>query len=408
MRKETIYGLISLLLLCLLAMLAGCGGATQTLALENAQGDTPLAGSPAENLDGSSAGVTGLPAIPSGLEALRSGSATDGEAPSVGPFDYIDAGNAFETGHGLLLQPPGFGLAWALYGIGAGDCDLLGLDVNAYPMEGASGYFVAVANYSSGSWMVSGPHEGEAKVRLPRDPSFISPAGDVYFLVFAIHPKGAMMQGASLILDSDQQRPTRRPHAPWGLEASDGTVDNGIGLRWHAPRRGTVDYYVIMRRLQPDQNPGDDRLEQQRFVAIGRSNEEHFLDDNARPGVRYFYTVFAVNEAGRSGHSNVDGGWWGERDTEAGLFISGHAATEDGRPVPGIIVSLPGTDRSRVLTDDEGRFVFRNLDSGSYTVHAGSGNERLIVRPADVDVVLRDESVRGIDFTVLRAADLTD
>ncbi|MCB1219558.1 hypothetical protein KDL30_02700 [bacterium] len=411
MRKE---GRGLLLLIISLAMLLGsCGGGTSSnpdlnTALDQ-QALAPQLETVNEKLDGSPADVSGLPALPAGLDPVKGSSALDEAPPSVRGNDYINAANATETDRGLLLQPEGFGLAWALYGIdGLGDYDVVGLDLQAMPLEGAGGYFVAVGNYSNRSWTISGPHDAASKVRLPQDASFISPAGTLYFVVFTVDPLGAVMQSASVILDGNTDRPMRRSHAPWGLEASDGTLDNGIGLHWNAPHRGVVDHYLVFRRLQPDEEAGDDQLERRGFVAIGRTAETRFLDDNARPGVRYFYCVLAVNDAGRSAHSNVDGGWWGQRDGENGLFIIGIASTEDGRPVPGIIVSLAGTDHAPVLTNDDGKFVFRNLESGLYTVHAESGNDRLVVRPANVDVELGDSSVRGIHFIVKRVSDVVD
>ena len=400
---------VLVVLASLAAFCSSCGGGStvpQDLQLSPAPDQSIVASETAiENLDGSPAEFSGLPALPEGLDSGKGASALDG-VPGVRGNDYLNGANVTETDAGLLLQAPGFGLAWALYGMeGLGDADVLGLDVQAMPLEGGSGYYVAVGNYSNRSWTISKLQDGPAKVRLPANASFISPAGTLYFVVFCVDPAGTLMESASAILDRNTDRPQRRAHAPWGLEASDGTAEGGIALHWNAPRRGEASGYVIFRRLQPDERVADDAPEHRGFVAIGRTSELRFFDDNARPGVRYFYSVVAVNDAGRSAHSNVDGGWWGRRDDNAGLFIMGIASSEDGRPVPGIIVSLAGTDHARVLTNDDGRFVFRNLDSGLYTVHAEAANDRLLVRPANIDVELGDAPRRGLHFIVTRVGD---
>ncbi len=410
-RKEA-TGLF-LILTILAVLISSCGGGTAAPAgLQDGLAQQPAAAvtdTALENLDGTSSGITGLPALPEGTEPLKGSSAAGGDGvPSVRGNDYINAANATETDRGLLLQPEGFGLAWALYGIGGlGDCDVVGLDVQASPLEGGSGYFVAVGNYSNRSWMISPLQDGPARIRLPEDASYISPDGHLYFVVFTVDPAGALMQGASVILDRETDRPMRRPHAPWGLEASDGTVRGGIALHWNAPRRGHVAGYVVFRKLHRDA-AGDDQRLPVGWEAIGRTAETRFFDDNCRPGTHYLYSVVAKNETGRSAHSNVDGGWWGERDNDSGLFIAGRATTVDGRGVPGIFVRLDGTDRRPVLTNDEGFFVFRNLHSGLYMVHAWADNARLVVRPEIQEVRLGDEPVRGVHFIVKRVGDTVD
>jgi hypothetical protein len=412
-----IQGLIILLIATVVlgSLLGSCGGGTgipQDLqeAAELNQ-DLVVSETASENLDGSPADVSGLPALPEGLEPGKGSSAVgDGAAPSVRGNDYINAANATETDSGLLLQPPGFGLAWALYGIeGLNDYDVTGLDVQASQLEDAGGYFVAVGNYSNRSWTISGPHVAAARVRLPEDASYISPAGTLYFVVFTLDPAGTLMQSASAILDRETDRPMRRSHAPWGLEASDGTTEGGIALHWNAPRRGEVEGYVIMRRLQPGEAVGEHDLEVRGFVAIGRTAETRFFDDNARPDTRYFYSVVARNDAGRSAHSNVDGGWWGDARPDVHPFLAGIVTSEDGRPVPGVSVGIAdGGDRARVLTNDNGKFVLRNLRDGIYFLHAETGNDRTIALPETIRVEIAGEPVRGIHFIVKRAGAGTD
>lgn len=415
MRKTGILSTTIVLAAMLASLLGSCGGgssAPQDLQLTPAP-TQPLVVSDTvtENLDGSPADVSGLPALPEGLEPGKGSSAVgDGAVPSVRGNDYINADNATETDAGLLLQPQGFGLAWAMYGMeGLGDADLIGLDVEAKPLEGSSGYFVAVGNYSNRSWSISPLQDGPAKIRLPGDASYISPAGTLYFVVFTLDPAGTLMQSASAILDRETDRPMRRSHAPWGLEASDGTVDGGIGLHWNAPRRGSVEGYVIFRRLQPGEDAGEHDLEVRGFVAIGRTAETRFFDDNARPNTRYFYSVVARNDAGRSAHSNVDGGWWGDARPDVHPFIAGIVTTEDGRPVPGVSVGIAdGGDQARVLTNDNGKFVLRNLRDGIYFLHAETGNDRTITLPEHIRVEIAGEPVRGIHFIVKRVGDGTD
>src|SRR5690606_2529035 len=114
---------------------------------------------------------------------------------------------------------------------------------------------------------------------------------------------------ASVILDADEARPLRRPHPAWGLVASDNTVDNAVGVSWNAPHRGRVEHYIVLR-YHHSEAATDARTDSTRWESIGRTSHTRFLDETARPNVRYFDAVVAVNAAGRSAYSNVDGGWW--------------------------------------------------------------------------------------------------
>jgi hypothetical protein len=55
------------------------------------------------------------------------------------------------------------------------------------------------------------------------------------------------------------------------------------------------------------------------------------------------------------------------------ITISGHATTSDGAPVPGVMVTLAGSQEGRVVTDNSGYYVFGDLPPGSYSVRPTGG-----------------------------------
>jgi hypothetical protein len=65
--------------------------------------------------------------------------------------------------------------------------------------------------------------------------------------------------------------------------------------------------------------------------------------------------------------------------------IAGRVADENGRPVVGARIELRSTQR-RVVSDDEGRFEFRNVAPGKYSLFA----QRIGYRPSTVDVVVTE------------------
>jgi hypothetical protein len=57
----------------------------------------------------------------------------------------------------------------------------------------------------------------------------------------------------------------------------------------------------------------------------------------------------------------------------AAVTISGHVVTIDGMPVPGVAVTLAGTQEGQSITDANGYYVFSGLPPGSYAVRPEAG-----------------------------------
>lgn len=55
------------------------------------------------------------------------------------------------------------------------------------------------------------------------------------------------------------------------------------------------------------------------------------------------------------------------------ITISGHVTTVDGAPVPGVMVTLAGTQEGHLVTDNSGYYVFGGLPPGSYAVRPSGG-----------------------------------
>jgi hypothetical protein len=51
-----------------------------------------------------------------------------------------------------------------------------------------------------------------------------------------------------------------------------------------------------------------------------------------------------------------------------GITISGRVMSMQGAPVPGILVTLAGTQQGQIVTDGSGAYVFSGLPPGSYAV----------------------------------------
>jgi hypothetical protein len=55
------------------------------------------------------------------------------------------------------------------------------------------------------------------------------------------------------------------------------------------------------------------------------------------------------------------------------VSISGHVTTVDGAPVPGIMVTLAGSQEGHIVTDNSGYYVFSGLPPGSYAIRPTGG-----------------------------------
>jgi hypothetical protein len=76
--------------------------------------------------------------------------------------------------------------------------------------------------------------------------------------------------------------------------------------------------------------------------------------------------------------------------------ISGRITDENGRPVTGARVELRSTQR-RVVSDDEGRFEFRNVAPGRFSLFA----QRIGYQPRSVDIVVTES---GASTTIVLAS----
>jgi hypothetical protein len=56
-----------------------------------------------------------------------------------------------------------------------------------------------------------------------------------------------------------------------------------------------------------------------------------------------------------------------------GVTISGRVMSMQGAPVPGIVVTLAGTQEGQIVTDGSGTYVFSGLPPGSYAVRPTGG-----------------------------------
>ena len=56
-----------------------------------------------------------------------------------------------------------------------------------------------------------------------------------------------------------------------------------------------------------------------------------------------------------------------------GITISGRVMSMQGAPVPGIVVTLAGTQEGQIVTDGGGTYVFSGLPPGSYAVRPTGG-----------------------------------
>ena len=65
--------------------------------------------------------------------------------------------------------------------------------------------------------------------------------------------------------------------------------------------------------------------------------------------------------------------------------ISGHVTDENGRPVAGARIELRSGPR-RVVSDDEGRFEFRNVAPGKYSLFA----QRIGYQPKTVEITVTE------------------
>ncbi|MCH7471820.1 carboxypeptidase regulatory-like domain-containing protein [bacterium] len=411
------------------AVAVSCGGGAGAL-LDAGAGQVTGTGSEAGGsgsglIEDASGWAGAIPALPldipgesAALDPGKGASATGGDEGgySVSGLDYMQAYGQTEGDDGLLLKSLEEEMAWAMYKIsGLEGKEVASLAVECIPGSLGEEYFVGVGSFTNRHWQWSSTTLPEFVFELRDDETYVSPLGNLYFVVAVYDGASCTVIKGTAIVDGGGG--TRRPHAPIHLEASDGTQRGGILLRWQDSAKHD-NYYLVLRkpvsdleRHQADGLPGDgeerDRPDdggRPHFRIIGRSEETHFFDDNANPNVLYAYMVAAVNRAGRSGHSNVDTGYWASDAAEPGYFIKGKVVTRDGNGVAEVTIGISAGDRSRrTLTDDEGYFGFRNLPPGVYVLTPYL--EGASFEPGEMRVDLSEGSVRGLVFYIYRDTD---
>lgn len=369
---------IVLTALALTLVMAACGGSGTTTDSAGLKGSEQafanwLAG---VDISTTSQSIDGFPGIPidSASDARRA-SAVESPVVKLG-VDHMDALNYVDDGTAVHLEAPAEGfeghppIAYAMYKIeGLAGLHPTLLDVEATPGSIEQSYFVGVADYTIMNWRWFGPYSmPEVELNLANhDHRYISAAGNFYFLT-VVH-EGMSLTHYQSSLYFNEQGEGGLPGAPFGLQASDGEIPDGVGLAWN-PGPGSA-YFEIYRTLD-----GDAAGMQHEWVKIGESVEPNFLDHEVQLGVVYLYKVRAGNPHGFSGFSNVDSGFAGEQPPPPpdGFRIHGWVRTAGadgavGEPVANIEVTLFGPPQPiTVHTNADGAYSFNNLPAGSFIV----------------------------------------
>ena len=145
------------------------------------------------------------------------------------------------------------------------------------------------------------------------------------------------------------------------FQATDGTDKRGVILTWQ-PTAGSVDHYILERRIQGSEAPFD-------TIAI-LETEGYFDEANGShpvvPGQRYEYRVstsFSCNGTTTVHTASTEG-----RRSPYGL-IAGRVQYEDGSGCYGTTVTLSrdGAEDIHVETDERGAFLFDSLLYGTST-----------------------------------------
>ena len=148
------------------------------------------------------------------------------------------------------------------------------------------------------------------------------------------------------------------------FQATDGTDKRGVILTWQ-PTAGSVDHYILERRIQGSEAP---------FDTIAILETEGYFDEAKDahavvPGQRYEYRVstsFTCNGTTTVHTASTEG-----RRSPYGL-IAGRVQYEDGSGCYGTTVTLSrdGAEDIHVLTDESGAFCFDSLLYGVSTTYS--------------------------------------
>lgn len=148
------------------------------------------------------------------------------------------------------------------------------------------------------------------------------------------------------------------------FEATDGTDKRGVILTWQ-PTAGSIDYYVLERRVQGSSD-GFDTLA---VLDIEGYFDEHSTSHPVVPGQAYEYRLTT--------HYTCNGFTTNHTATAIGRrspygVISGRVQYEDGSGCYGTTVTLSseGKDDIRIATDESGAFCFDSLLYGVSTTYS--------------------------------------
>ena len=355
--------------LCLMALLAACGGAGSVPFTEAGTANGSQTGGLAPALDLSSfeadSTTAGLPVIPQETTAdSKSSSAWDPSLTTVLGSEFILQEGSTVDGTSLLIGA-GTGSVETdegtyAYGMYKLSCEPgkkpLSLNIECIPEALDKPYFVAVANYTDMRWKWFGP------VNLPEfqldlaghNKQFNTVLGNLYFLILA--PNGSIATHAQTTLICGAPSGQEQPGCPHNLVASDGQVPDAVAINW-VPGADNAGFEVFRRNPEP----GND------WLKIGQTQQPQFLDTHVPDWKMFFYRVRSINPNGESCFSNVDSGFAGGGQQPG--IITGQITNMLGEPIAGVPVALLGFDQQMLrITNQEGKFLYQDLAPAHYIV----------------------------------------
>lgn len=391
-------------LICLLA-LSACGGSSTTAApADTAAAFNAWAAQQHSAPAAPAVDASGLPAFPA--ESGPRGVSASGGSQTVLGADYIIEKYAQVDGTGLIIGPTpdtaGEDTAYGMYSFtGLSGQHLVALTVSAQPSELKMGYYVALADFTKLQWVWFGP------VTLPefkfdfgqRDSQFISPLGNVYFVV-ATHAANVVTHNFSVLTYDANGGGGKDPGAPTDLVASDGTFADGVGLTWNAGEG--AQWYEVYRYA--GQNSGA-----QEWQRLDVTKVPKYFDSNVVAGQVYKYRVRSVaadpDGAERySAYSNIDSGYSAGGGNTGGPGVPKGLTASDGAYPDQIVVkwqSAPGDQAFRLY-----RYMEQSTQPG-WTLVAET-KDPYFYDTAVTPQLLYDYKVQGVAFDANGGATYSD
>jgi fibronectin type 3 domain-containing protein len=345
----------SAIILLIVVLTCSCGGGS-TVNPDPGSGDN-LNPPPVGQWSGTAAtgavespGLTGIPEIPFESVTTSRVSSTESTTLELLGSQYLQKYHAEVDGTSLVMVAPsepeegGYPLAYGLYRFsGLQDTRPEWLNIECMPHLFGQAYYVGVADYTMGDWLWFGPITfPEFQLDL-RDlfHHFVSELGNMYFIVACEGGNGATLSKSTLTIASGEGGDDEGllPGAPHHLLATDGAFEDHVVIEWE-PGLG-ANYYELWRTGSEE---GD-------WAKLAELEELRYEDFEVLPGKLYWYKAFAVNEHGKSGHSNIDEGYAGELGEEPGI------------PAPFDLVASDGNypDKVRVEWMFEGEYSYFQL-----------------------------------------------